>query len=536
MQQCVRTHADVYVLEMLTQIARLKQCLGLGGLAFSKKRDGGPLKRDALSCAVHVVQAVPVSMAMPKPSRATLKELKAWSTRSPAVPWWTSDRPLRMATDCSGLCIPEIAADMLRKPDTSVHHVFACDIMPASQAWMSHRDLQPILGDINCRLWKAIDRKIITKLTDGTVFSLTAEAADLDLYVCGFMCTPFTPNGNRKEWTDEHAKTFWSAVKTISVLTPRVFVLENVAAISNNSNSAVVKSALSKLSKYIVIYLKLNTTEFGIPHHRPRVYVVGLLKSAVRPHMSKFSEETLQSFVDKKVREMGRMEERPNFPAWLEALGFPIQKPEGGEEHECTCDVGGVCEAHPCKCLICNKHGEAKKSCAWRKHHKGFLKSAATRKKKMAYLKLWRKVKKDSKLKSPPSYMQLAERCGIPTHMVTSPSRRVLLDTVSKFANLTNPKAVLNLGKSVGRHSYRSDGLVPVLGHGCTSLFFPAFGSYVTVPQLLCLTGLHPEHHAGHFLQAEEDSRDMDIMVGNAMSVPVVGSVIAVALHMVDAQ
>ena len=97
---------------------------------------------------------------------------------------------------------------------------------------------------------------------------------NIDVYVCGFRCTPFTPNGQRKEWADEHSKTFFSAVKTIATLRPRVAVLENVVAISNNSNSEVVKQALSNLRGYIVLYLQVNTSDVGVPHHRVRIYMV----------------------------------------------------------------------------------------------------------------------------------------------------------------------------------------------------------------------------------------------------------------------
>ena len=101
---------------------------------------------------------------------------------------------------------------------------------------------------------------MISKTIDGELVRLTAESADVDLYVCGFMCTPFTPDGLRKAWQDEHEHTFWSSLKTISLLRPRAFLLENVMAISNNSNSVVVRSALSKLSKYVILHLKVNST------------------------------------------------------------------------------------------------------------------------------------------------------------------------------------------------------------------------------------------------------------------------------------
>ena len=98
--------------------------------------------------------------------------------------------------------------------------------------------------------------------------------------------------------------------------------------------------------------------------------------------------------------------------------------------------------------------------------------------------------------------------------------------------NITMAKAVLNLGKSIGRTQVRGDGLVPTLGHECTSLYLPGFGAYITMPHLLALTGLHPREQASHIHYAITSGSDMDIMVGNAMCLPLVGSIMAVALHM----
>ena len=62
---------------------------------------------------------------------------------------------------------------------------------------MAHLGLKPILTDMNCRLWNR-DTVVMSSTTiDGELVHLTAESADVDLYVCGFRCTPFTPNGLR---------------------------------------------------------------------------------------------------------------------------------------------------------------------------------------------------------------------------------------------------------------------------------------------------------------------------------------------------
>ena len=477
---------------------------------------------------------------MPVRSKAidSLQELSAWATRAPAIPWWTSERPLRMASDCSGMCVPEMALQLLCKNGRSVHTVFACDVMKSSQMWMAHLGLKPILADMNCRLWNKDTGVMSAATIDGKPLRLTAKSAAVDLYVCGFMCTPFTPNGLRKAWQDEHAQTFWSSLKTISLINPRIFILENVMAISNNSNGAVVRSALSKLSKYVVLQVKVNNIQWGVPHHRPRVYAVGILKDTLKPCFSTYGIETLETFFLNRVLAMGRPVESPNFNAWLAEVGFPITpnvaKPDMPDK-ECTCAVGTVCELHKCKCAECGCHGIHKMKCKWRASVKLLVKSAAFRKKRATYLKMWRRVKKDNKLKQAPSYQELARLRKIATAHITSPSQRQVLHTISQYMNLTSAKAVLNLSKSIGRTQVRADGLVPTLGHGCTSLYFPGAGTFVNIPQLLALTGLHPKEHASHIQHMVTIGSDVDILVGNAMCLPVVGSIMATALSMVQA-
>ena len=99
---------------------------------------------------------------------------------------------------------------------------------------------------------------------------------------------------------------------------------------------------------------------------------------------------------------------------------------------------------------------------------------------------------------------------------------------------IIHKNVVLNLGKSLGRKLFRKDGLVPTLGHGCTMFFLPAYAAFLEVPQLLCVTGLHPVNNPKEFKLARDmKKRDMDLLIGNAMRALVVGHVMAVALGII---
>jgi site-specific DNA-cytosine methylase len=164
------------------------------------------------------------------------------------------------------LAVAEVSLQTLAATlGADIHTVFACDIWSGSRHWLQTIGIQPTLADMHTRVWNKEAGRITTRDIHGNAIQISTKD-DIDLYVCGFMRTPFTPNGRRKEWADEHAKTFFSAVKTISTLRPRVAILESVMAISNNWNAKVVKRALDKLVDYVICYVKVNSTDHGVPH------------------------------------------------------------------------------------------------------------------------------------------------------------------------------------------------------------------------------------------------------------------------------
>jgi len=406
-----------------------------------------------------------------------------------------------MATDCTGLAVPEIAMQMLAKEHGSrVDTVFACDAFGGSQKWLTFLGIGPILCDM--RIWNRENNTIVTRQTDGKHVKFSKEST-IDLYVCGFVCT--TPNGKRQAWVDEHAKTFWSGVKTISTVQPRVAILENVKAISNNANNEVVTKALSSLKDYYVCYLKLNSIEFGVPQHRPRIYMVAFCKDQLSPI----------SFLARKINKHKMPQDtKINFRDFLKELHHPVepsmQSIQSTQSADvCLCERLLTCSLHPCKCEQCKKHGDSNGKCIWKQRHGQHNKNLKYIIARKNYLLKWRKVKKDTKLKSAPSYFEIAAQQGVNVDIVTQPCRRSPLHSISMTKNINDGKCVLNLSKSLGRTQLRSDGLVPTLGDGCTGMFVPSAAKYLDVPQLVCLSG---------FKCAEERTKtDMDLMIGNTM-------------------
>ena len=203
-----------------------------------------------------------------------LAQWRRWAKATPPIPWWSAGRPLRVATDCAGLAVAGNSLQTLAATlGADIHTVFACDIWSGSRHWLQTFGIQPILADMNTRVWNKEAGRITTRYVHGNAIHILTNN-DININVCGFMCTPFTQNGRRKAWADEHSKTFFSAVKTVSTLRPRAAILENVMSISSSWNAKVFKRALGTLVDYVICYAKVNSTDHGVPHHRPRIYMV----------------------------------------------------------------------------------------------------------------------------------------------------------------------------------------------------------------------------------------------------------------------
>ena len=170
----------------------------------------------------------------------------------------------------------------------------------------------------------------------------------------------------------------------------------------------------------------------------------------------------------------------------------------------------------------------------WRQTMRRFRKSVKAVTKRREYLKQWRKIRKDSKLKSVPTYFELAKRRGLSTSFIKQPAKICMLTTLSHHENIMTPNAILNYGKTYGRHQFRMDGRVPTLGHGCLTFFVPTCATCLSIPQLLCLSGFHPKANKNIFELSEiMKKNDMGLLIGNSMCVPLVGHVMAAALGLI---
>lgn len=108
-----------------------------------------------------------------------------------------------------------------------------------------------------------------------------------DVLLATTPCTNISRIGNRKgfkEGSDTSSAIVWSVFRIIDELKekPKVIFFENVSAMVDANNLDDFNSFKRRLEArgYKVRYKVLDAQNFGVPHHRERVYIVCTLKSS----------------------------------------------------------------------------------------------------------------------------------------------------------------------------------------------------------------------------------------------------------------
>lgn len=183
------------------------------------------------------------------------------------------ERTVRIATAFSGIGSPEMALQQL-----GVKHeiVFACDIdKPATKSYMAN---YPISED----RW----------YNDIRTLDATKYKGQVDLFVGGVCCQPWSLSGKLEGWEDPRAKLFKDFVRVICQCQPKVWIFENVDNIVRATNTIdgeevrswpfLLNQMYDEFKKaglnYDLHWRILNAAEYGVPQHRERVFCIGFLE------------------------------------------------------------------------------------------------------------------------------------------------------------------------------------------------------------------------------------------------------------------
>lgn len=168
---------------------------------------------------------------------------------------------LTIGTDCSGI---EAPIEALRQLNIPFEHKWACEIDAyARESIQANYHPQTMFDDIIKRNHK--------------------QLPDVDVYVCGFPCQPFSLLGQKQGTLDDRSNIMLHCIQVIKHKLPSIFILENVKNFKHIQDGVLFKYLLRKLTNfkqnvatvYDVHVDVLNTKDYGIPQNRERVYIIG---------------------------------------------------------------------------------------------------------------------------------------------------------------------------------------------------------------------------------------------------------------------
>ncbi len=103
----------------------------------------------------------------------------------------------------------------------------------------------------------------------------------VDVIIGGPPCQGFSIAGNiaRNFIDDDRNRLFKEFVRVVKMIKPRMFVLENVAAMERHNKGKTIKEVISSFEEigYDIKYKVLNAVNYGVPQERRRIFIVGTL-------------------------------------------------------------------------------------------------------------------------------------------------------------------------------------------------------------------------------------------------------------------
>lgn len=122
--------------------------------------------------------------------------------------------------------------------------------------------------------------KDICKITNKDLKEWEKEFGEIDIIVGGPPCQGFSLVGKRNS-EDERNRLYKQYVRIVSVIKPRIFVMENVALMTSMKDEKgnlfidTIEKSFSEQG-YSIVKKIINAYEYGVPQSRERVILVGI--------------------------------------------------------------------------------------------------------------------------------------------------------------------------------------------------------------------------------------------------------------------
>ena len=136
--------------------------------------------------------------------------------------------------------------------------------------------------------------KDIHLVTDLPKQQMDEVIPDFDILTGGFPCQPFSQAGKKLGFQDTRGTLFHEIKKILEVKKPIAYFLENVRNLEKHDNQKTITTIENDLRKLGYSFFKkvVRGSDFGLPTHRPRLYMVGFKGDPENKIEFKFPEPT----------------------------------------------------------------------------------------------------------------------------------------------------------------------------------------------------------------------------------------------------
>ena len=104
------------------------------------------------------------------------------------------------------------------------------------------------------------------------------DIPDFDILCAGFPCQPFSQAWFKKGFSEARGTLFFDIVKIIEEKKPQAFFLENVRGLLNHDSGktfSTIQKIIEKELGYSFFYKIVKASDFWLPQHRPRLFMIG---------------------------------------------------------------------------------------------------------------------------------------------------------------------------------------------------------------------------------------------------------------------
>ena len=107
-----------------------------------------------------------------------------------------------------------------------------------------------------------------------------SKIPDFDILCGGFPCQPFSQIGHKRGFSENYegrGNLFFQIEEILKIKRPKAFFLENVRHLINHDDGKTfltIKNTIEKLN-YSFYHKVVKASDFNLPQHRPRTFIVG---------------------------------------------------------------------------------------------------------------------------------------------------------------------------------------------------------------------------------------------------------------------